>query len=293
MNIERENVKRKYGRWTDEQIIEVVSEYKTIKDLRMSQDESFYYLCISRGLREHLPPKYNEWTDEEIIEVISKYETISDLRMSEDRSFYSLCLRRDLREYLPLKRTRSNNIVGTSLERKNKSREPRKLVKGGSKHKWTDEQIIEVISKYETIKDLRISGDGSFYYLCLSRDLRQHLPPKTNRVKKENDKMTKSKQLYKHTFIEGVKICGRCFTLQPKTPRSILCKDCQKIYARKNAYDVEHVPYNLKQEYCNTTINHYEKTFELGIKVDEKLQNYLTLVGYGFIFKDPDENMWK
>lgn len=196
----------------------------------------------------------------------------------------------------------------------------------GEYNKWTDQQIIDTLSKYETIKDLRASDDKAFYYLALRRGLREHLPPKRTKAmnivgsalenkllakeekpvkepkvkqkpgpkpKEKVKKMPKGVQIYKHTFVDGVKICGRCFINEPKTQRSVLCKACNKIYSTKHAYEKPHVPWNLKQEYCNTTIRHHEKTFEIGIRVEERLQNYLTLVGYSFLFQEPWANIWK
>lgn len=193
----------------------------------------------------------------------------------------------------------------------------------GQYKKWTNEQIIDAISKYETLKDLRMSADKPFYFLALKRDLRDYLPVKRTRCMnivgsalekkllakqeksvKENkktgpkpkekvEKIKRTVQVYKPAFENDVKICGRCFQNEPKTPRSVLCKPCQKVYARNQAYERPHTPWNLYQEYCNTTIRHHEKTFQLGIRVDERLQNYLTLVGYGFIFQDPWEDIWK
>jgi len=191
----------------------------------------------------------------------------------------------------------------------------------GQYKKWTDEQIIDAISKYETLKDLRMSADKPFYFLALKRDLRDYLPVKRTRcmnivgsallakekAKQEEPVKEKKKpgpkpkvqrvkrtvQVYKTTFENDVKICGRCFQNEPKTPRSVLCKPCQKVYARNQAYERPHTPWNVYQEFCNTVIKHHEKTFEIGIRVDERLQNYLTLVGYAFIFQDPWENIWK
>ena len=194
----------------------------------------------------------------------------------------------------------------------------------GEYNKYTDQGIIDVISEYETIKDLRASDDKAFYSLALRRGLREHLPTKRTRAmnivgsalekklleqeekpvkrkvgrpkKEKKDKVKKplkKVQVYKHTYENDIKICGRCFQKEPRTPRSTLCKDCNRVYSRKHAYEQDHVPWNLKQEYCNTIIKHHEKTFELGIRVDEKLERYLTLIGYGFLFKEVDENMWK
>lgn len=211
--------------------------------------------------------QYNKWTDEQIIDAISKYETIKDLRLSEDKPFYFLALKRDLRDYLPVKRTKAMNIVGSALERKLLEKEKELLVKRECEKTLLEEPKV--------------------------RKKPGRKPKEKPDVVVDHTKVIKSIQLYKHSNIEGIKVCGRCLTFEPKTPKSILCKDCQKIYARMHAYDKDHVPYNLKQDYCNTTIQHYEKTFKLGIKVDERLQNYLTLVGYGFLFQEPWEDMWK
>lgn len=203
--------------------------------------------------------EYKKYTDVEIIEIISKYETIKDLRASDDISFYFLANRRGLKKYLPIKRTKAMNIVGSALEKKLLAKEEKLL------------QVPKVKGKPGRPKIEK--------------------PEKTEKV--DHNKPIRAIQIYKHTFIDGYKVCGRCFINEPKTPNSTLCKDCQKVYARKHAYEQDHVPYNVKQEYCNTIIKHYEKTFELGIRVDEKVEKYLTLVGYGFIFKEVDENIWK
>jgi hypothetical protein len=179
---------------------------------------------------------------------------------------------------------------------------------------YTNEYILEKAKGYNSLKELRDDSYG-FYQLVRRRglldDVREFFPvgKYSKRVRKLKDpkdklkpgrkpklkvkKVLKTIQIYKSAFENDVKICGRCFQNEPKTPRSTLCKSCQKIYATKHAYEKEHVPWNLRQEYCNTIIQHYEKTFELGIKVDEKLQNYLTMVGYSFIFQAPWENIWK
>jgi hypothetical protein len=215
---------------------------------------------MKQGVKEGtVRGEYKKYTDVEIIEVISKYETIKDLRASDDKPFYTLALRRGLKKYLPVKRTKAMNIVGSALEKKLLAKEEKLL------------QVPKVKGKPGRLKIEK--------------------PEKIEKV--DHNKPIRAIQIYKHTFIDGYKVCGRCFQNEPKTPNSTLCKDCNKVYARKHAYEQDHVPYNLKQDFCNTTIQHHEKTFEIGIRVDEKLQNYLTLVGYGFLFQEPWENIWK
>lgn len=181
---------------------------------------------------------------------------------------------------------------------------------------YSNEYIVEKSKEYGSLKELRDSSFG-FYQLVRRRGLleevRNLFPPETFPRKKQKlkevepkerkkpgrkpkdpvEKASRQLQLYKHTFENGVKVCGRCFARDPKTPKSVLCKDCYRVYARKHAYEQPHTPWNVRQEFCNTTIRHHEKTFELGIKVDEKLERYLTMVGYGFLFKEVDENMYK
>ena len=41
---------------------------------------------------------------------------------------------------------------------------------------YTDEEIIEVISKYETRGEIRISSDSSYYYMAIRRGLTEYLP---------------------------------------------------------------------------------------------------------------------
>jgi hypothetical protein len=179
---------------------------------------------------------------------------------------------------------------------------------------YTNEYILEKAKEYNSLKELRDDSYG-FYQLVRRRglldDVREFFPatPYSKRVRKCKDpkdklkpgpkpkekveKIKRTVQIYKPAFENDVKICGRCFQNEPKTPRSTLCKACQKVYATKHAYEKEHTPWNVYQEFCNTVIKHHEKTFEIGIRVDERLQNYLTLVGYGFIFQDPWEDLWK
>ena len=49
-----------------------------------------------------------------------------------------------------------------------------------SGNKYTDEYIIEVISKYKTRTELRMSLDSNYYYMVVRRGLKDFLPPKRN-----------------------------------------------------------------------------------------------------------------
>ncbi len=181
---------------------------------------------------------------------------------------------------------------------------------------YTNDYIVEKATQYATLKELRDDSFG-FYQLVRRRGLLEivralYPPTKLRKIKEVAPRERKKpgpkpklksvplkepkkdgNQLYKHTYVGDLKICGRCFINEPKTSRSVLCKDCQRIYFYKYAYERPHTPWNLKQEFCNTIIKHHEKTFELGIRVEEKLEKYLTMVGYHFIFQEPWENLWK
>jgi hypothetical protein len=178
--------------------------------------------------------------------------------------------------------------------------------------KQSNEDILEKVKEYKSLKELRDDSFG-LYQLIRRRELLQKVidffplhkySKKVYKLKDPKDKLKpgpkpkkekeiKMLRIYNHTFKDGVKVCGRCFINETKTRQSLLCNDCQRVYARQYAYEKDHVPYNLKQEYCNTIIKHHEKTFELGIRVDERVERYLRMVGYDFIFQEPWDDIWK
>ena len=193
----------------------------------------------------------NKYTDEEIIEVISKYETRGEIRISSDSSYYYMAIRRGLTEYLPPKRTKSGIIVGSSLELKllrQKEKELKQLQK---------KEAIELnkIKKKEKIVELSIKSPIMF--------------PMIN--------------------IDGKNFCGRCHIVDLAVDCSGNKNLCSLCYSRKN-YLLSRGKYsnlfNVKDEYVNTIIKHHEKVFEIGLKVDDKTENYLSMIGYEFIFKE-------
>jgi hypothetical protein len=52
---------------------------------------------------------------------------------------------------------------------------------------------------------------------------------------------------------------------------------------------LDHNKWNVRDAFCHTTVYHHEKVFEIGIMVDDKTLNYLTSVGYSFLFKENDK----
>jgi len=193
-------------------------------------------------------PRCNKYTDEEIIEVISKYETRGEIRESLNSTYYYLAIRRGLSDFLPPKRTKSGIIVGTSLELKLKQREEKELLRRLKK----EQQQLKKIKKSENID-------------------------------------TKSLIMFPMINVEGKNFCGRCHIVDLEVDCSGNKNLCSLCYSRKN-YLISRGRYsnlfNVKDEYCHTIIKHHEKVFEIGLKVDDKTENYLSMIGYEFIFKE-------
>jgi len=214
-----------------------------------------------------------KYTDEDLIEWIRPFKTMKEMREDSLYKYYA-CRRRGLDIHFP-KRLRVERLT------------------------ISDEELIEWIKTFETITEIRRENINR-YYLCMRRGLQEHLPKKrAKKIKEEKEKKEKKPKLreldstiaskmYKGEQLEnGNIICGRC--LEEKT-RHInnknLCKTCYNIYFNFKYHNKDHNKWNIRDEYCHTTIRHHEKTFQIGIKVDERTQNYLTLIGYDFIFKE-------
>lgn len=214
--------------------------------------------------------EYKKYTDQEIIDVISKYETIKDLRASDEIHFYYLAKRRGLDSYLPIKRTKAMNVVGSSLEKKLLAKEDKLKRKEEIRIQRAKDKLDKVNEKIQKRLDKRSKRE-------IIQDLTGELIDRTL-----------AKNMYCCEIIDDTTIkCGRCFniTTSISIKNSHICKKCYNQYLHLKRMGIDSNPHNVKDEFCNTIITHYEKTFFVGIKVEEKLQNYLTTVGYGFIFK--------
>ena len=190
--------------------------------------------------------KYVKYTDEEIIEVITGYETITDLRAGEDVHFYFLAKRRGLGDYLPAKRTRAMNLVGSALKKKKQIRE----------------ENARIRKEKATIKE---------------------------KIKKEPKEDKTAKRMYRAEKIDDETIyCGRCLkeTKDISKHNKHLCRKCYSRYLYLTKVGQDTNPHNIKDEYCHINIKHHEKTFHIGIWTEEKVEDYLTKIGYGFIFKN-------
>lgn len=205
----------------------------------------------TRGVKTGTKRKpYVKYTDEEIIDALSRHETIFDLRASEDLHFYFLAKRRGLGDYLPARRTRCRNLVGSALERRKEERLRKKEEKARAK----EEKEAIRIHKSKSVKD---------------------------------DKTVANRMYRAESIDEETIYCGRCLneTKDISKHNTHLCRKCYSryLYLRKIGHDTN--PHNVKDEYCHIEIKHHEKLFHIGIKADEKTEDYLTRIGYGFIFK--------
>lgn len=221
-------------------------------------------------------------TDEELIEWIKSKESIKELRL-ENYAWYQQCRIRGLNTYFPPKMS--------------------------AKLKYEDKDLIEWIQSFETISEMR-ADDFNKYVLCKRRKLNKYFPKKLTRcgnpvgetktepVKerkmkpvlevKEDKDPDRSRRMYRGMdYKDGNILCGRCLEVKPKT-KGLICYTCVKIIASHNAKGIDTNKWNVKDYFCNTKITDGGRVFEIGIKVDSKTQNYLTMLGYGFIFKEED-----
>jgi DNA-directed RNA polymerase subunit RPC12/RpoP len=192
---------------------------------------------------------YKKYTDDEIIDVLSKYESIKDLRAGDDLNFYYLSKRRGLSEYLPARRTKAMNLVGSSLER-------------------------TIASKEERAKEIK--------------NLKEQ--DKSNKKERKESRGHRAKMLFRSEKIDDETIyCGRCLKETEKKDISKhnknLCRKCYSRYLYLTKIGQDTNPHNIKDEYCHITINHNEKVFHIGIFADKRVEDYLTKIGYYFIFK--------
>lgn len=190
-----------------------------------------------------------KYTDEELIEWIKRFETRREIR-EDDFNKYAVCLRRGLNIHFPVKKTRCNVPVGTANKLKEKSK------KQNEKRKEETRKRREEREKKKLLE--------------------------------ESMKKTLPSRMYIGTQLEnGNIICGRCLEEKEMGPRNkSLCDNCYREYMKWSAKDMDHNKWNVRDEFCHTQIRHYEKTFDIGIKVDQKLEEYLKRVGYEFLFKE-------
>ena len=190
------------------------------------------------------------------------------------------------------------------------------------KSKYTDEMVIQFIedNKHLSRKQLRMLNEA-IYQQIYNRKLEHHLPQKTTRYgtlvgvgphagrykgknERKKDKPIKivkptedrerpqtPKLMYKSYKIDSnTYFCGRCQqerTLELyNTHTKTICSKCYNKIAHYMGKDQDTNPWNVKDFYCNSVVNVSEsQKFEIGIKVEPRLQEWLTKIGYQFIFK--------
>jgi hypothetical protein len=169
-----------------------------------------------------------------------------------------------------------------------------------TKYNWTDEELIEWCKTKTKRSDLKRENTTKYMHL-LRRGLEEYLPgyvgswtlrtmdpeAKTE-VIKQRKSLSSPSRIYKDgNSVEGGVLCGRCLEFRTYTSKvNKLCKVCYNRTCTLLTMEKDINLWNIRDQFCNTKITHYEKVFEIGVKVDERTQNYLTMIGFGFIFKE-------
>jgi len=239
--------------YTNEDIIERLSKYTSVTELR-KEDLNLYNLGLKRGLLDNLRTKdarrtsKNPWIEEELIEWIKMFSRRMDLR-NDSQAKYLACIRMGLQEHFPKRTTKYGNIVGE-----------------GPTAKMKEDREIRRLER------LKRKSEGSLN-------------------KKDKDVPDSRRKIFKGEFLEnGNTRCGRC--LEEKEPELIgkrnrqLCRKCYLKIQTLEKSNKDTNLWNIRDEFCNVRIRHYDKVFEIGIRVDEHTEWYLTTIGYSMLFKD-------
>ena len=167
------------------------------------------------------------------------------------------------------------------------------------KAKYTDNQIWHIVGQYDEIASFRNDHPKLYNALIARKEkgkifmehmkrgkwLRKPCPEKSESTTKDGS--PKPSHLFPAIWKGETKHCGRCFRADIKwSNRTNLCKDCSNRVNSLTIQNKELNPWNVRDQFAGSTIRHYEKTFEIGLHAPDKLKGYLTLVGYGFIFKE-------
>ena len=211
-----------------------------------------------------------KYTDEELIEWISKFERRVDMRR-ESSSKYMLCLRRGLNIYFPPKRTKDNNIAGVEkpVKEKKKRGRPRSIDKP---------EVVKKKSKSEEEVSVSIFDDKS--KVDRTSPSRMFIATKLTGQVDKFGKKSRSSNI----------ICGRCLEEKESYEKSnSVCKTCWMRIQSLKIQGKDTNKWNVRDIFTNTVIRHNEKVFNIGIKVDDKTREYLSTIGYSFIFKDEYE----
>lgn len=162
--------------------------------------------------------------------------------------------------------------------------------------KITEEEICSIVSKYETLYDLR-KGDYSLYRLIQNRKLMHLLAGlsrermTTRKHNKTRTKKTKKKVkgiygVWEPKRVDNVWHCGRCEEASKKhSIYTKLCVKCGNLFIKNIRIGVDSNLYNVKEEYCNINITIDGETRHIGLKAEGELRKWVLKNGFGFILK--------
>jgi hypothetical protein len=257
-------MKRDYKVWTEEELIEWIGLFDTIADMR-ADDSNKYHSCLRKGLKGIFPKKNvgKKYTDEQLIEWASSFASAGDARL-DNGGKYATVLRRGLGDHFNRKRKKKSAWTEEQREE-------------WKKHSSMTKEEKQVIRRQKLEEKRALKGTP-----------KEVVRVKRKRIEVCNLDSTTVSRMYTGVPLEGgIIICGRCGEQHPRNRHSTdICNLCYAMYMKYRRIGIDHNKWNVRDEFCHTTIKHYEKTFNIGIKVDERMQNYLTLIGYGFIFKE-------
>jgi hypothetical protein len=250
-------------KWTNEELIEWIRLFKTKKELR-ADSYGKYQACLRRGLGKlfNKLSGHCKYDDDMLIDWISKFDKISNLKL-DSPAMYQACLRRGLHEYFPNKKTKGGFEVGLEREEIDRLKGERKSIREEKKRLKEEKKRLR--------DEIRLSK---------KKNLNSTL------------ELNVASKIYRSNKLEnGLIICGRCLEEKRSSKQSSsICQSCYKSYIKYNGLGQDHNKFNVRDQFCNTRINHHDKVFHIGVKVDERTQNYLSLIGYEFIFKDVYED---
>lgn len=112
-------------------------------------------------------------------------------------------------------------------------------------------------------------------------------------MKREEDRTLFCRMYKSEIYEDGTFRCGRCLEKKQNPERHKLNKGlCRPCYLASMSYRTKGLPHNkwnIKDEFCHIRIREGSQHIYIGIKADDRLQKWLTAMGYGFIFKEEYE----
>ena len=186
--------------------------------------------------------------------------------------------------------------------------------------KWTKDKLIEFINEHQHLTRTQIRKQYPTVFYQIQKWSLIDLIPKTTRLghivgqgpnshlyqrKKEKvdkpekpekeidpDKREIPSNMYNTYKMDNGNIwCGRCLSERTldEFPNggNTICKKCRNRHIILTHQNKDHNPWNVKDTWTNTIVNISEtQKFEIGIIVEPKLQDWLTKMGFGFLFKE-------